>query len=256
MSFWTYAETLGYTEDNPIKGFGKIRNIQQSKIVRPFTCEELNKIFSSPVYANGDENKFAYRFWLPLIALFTGARLNEICQLYLDDIRKVNDVWVLDINNNKPDKQLKNGASKRLIPIHPFLLNDLKILNYVEVLTKKREQRLFPELKPLKATGKYNHAASKWFGFLKDKIRLTDNSVNFHSFRKNVGDYFKQNKIELGFDEHMYKRVLGHSLNDITAEVYGNEFSPRVLYDNIIRKINFEEMVDFSHVLRSKFIVR
>ena len=255
MSYWTYAETLGYTDDNPIKGFGsKIRNIQQTKIVRPFTIDELNKIFTSPIYVS-DSNKFAYRYWIPLIALYTGARLNEICQLYLDDIREVDGVWVFDVNDNKPDKQIKNIASKRLVPIHPFLLNELKILNYVEKLTIKQEQRLFPELKPLKATGKYNHAASKWFGFFKDKIRLTD-EVNFHSFRKTYANFCKQNKVELNLDEHMYKRVIGHALNDLTAEVYGNEFSPRSLYENIMVKINFEEVIDFSHVLRSKFIVK
>jgi len=255
MSFWTYAETLGYTDDNPIKGFGsKIRNIQQAKIVRPFTNDELNKIFTSPIYVN-DDNKFAYRYWIPLIALFTGARLNEICQLYLDDVREVDGVWVFDVNNNKPDKQIKNDASKRLVPIHPFLLNELKILNYVDKLTKKREQRLFPELKPLKATGKYNHAVSKWFAFLKEKIKLIDDSVNFHSFRKTYANFCKQNKVRLNLDEHMYKRTLGHALNDMTADVYGNEFSPQLLYENIIVKINFDE-VDFSHVLRSKFIVR
>lgn len=256
MSFWTYAETLGYTDDNPIKGFGtKIRNIQQAKIVRPFTIDELNKIFTSPIYVNDGENKFAYRYWIPLIALFTGARLNEICQLYLDDIREVDGTWVFDINNNKPDKQIKNVASKRLVPIHPFLLNELKILNYVEKLTKKREQRLFPELKPLKSTGKYNHAVSKWFAFLKEKIKLTDNGVNFHSFRKTYANFCKQNKVQLNLDDHMYKRVIGHALNDLTAEVYGNEFSPQLLYENIMVKINFDE-VDFSHVLRSRFVIR
>ena len=74
------------------------------------------------------------------MALFTGARIDEICQLHLDDIRKEGGVWVFDINQ-KEEKKLKNPGSARLVPIHPFLLNDLKILDYVETLRRRGEKR-------------------------------------------------------------------------------------------------------------------
>ncbi|WP_428570033.1 MAG: hypothetical protein ACP59X_10335 [Solidesulfovibrio sp. DCME] len=260
MSYWSYAEKMGYAEDNPIKGFGvKISAIKVNKKIRPFDSIELNKIFSSSAY--DDTNEYAYRYWLPVIGLFSGMRVNEICQLYLTDIKEVEGVWVFDVNDDL-DKQIKNEASRRLVPVHPFLINQLDILGYVDKLTRLRSVRLFPELKVLEKTGKYNHVASQWFGRLKTKLGFRDeiiNSrniskivVNFHSFRKNFGDYCKQNKVELSLDEHMYKRIMGHTLNDITADVYANDFSPRVLYDNIMIKMNFEEMVDFSHVMRTR----
>lgn len=256
QSYFNYAVREALIERNPVVT-GMIRQSggnATKQDARPFTVDELNKIFSSSVYADDDKNKFAYRFWIPIIALFTGARSNEICQLYLDDIREKDGIWVFDINDNLPDKQIKNEASKRLIPIHPFLLDELNLLKYVNKLKRARNIRLFPELK-LSGTNKYNAALVNWFIRLKNSLGLQTENVNFHSFRKNFGDFCKQNKIRLSLDAHAYKRIFGHSLEDITADVYANDFSPRVLYDNIMVKINFDE-VDFSHVLRSKFIVR
>ena len=34
-------------------------------------------------------------FWIPLIACYTGLRLDEICQLYVEDIQLVDDVWCI-----------------------------------------------------------------------------------------------------------------------------------------------------------------
>ena len=35
-----------------------------------------------------DKNKSAY-YWVPLLGLYTGARLNELCQLYVNDIKEI-----------------------------------------------------------------------------------------------------------------------------------------------------------------------
>ncbi len=45
-------------------------------------------------------------------------RLQEILQLYVEDVYQVNGVWVLDLNTNHDDKKLKTDQSKRVIPIH------------------------------------------------------------------------------------------------------------------------------------------
>ena len=62
------------------------------------------------------------KYWTPLIGVFTGCRLGEITQLHLDDIKKYgshrNKRWVFDINENTPDKHLKNLPSTRLSLIH------------------------------------------------------------------------------------------------------------------------------------------
>ena len=54
----------------------------------------------------GIDARSAARYWIPLIALFTGCRLNEICQLYLNDIRCDNGQYYFDINDDAEDSNL------------------------------------------------------------------------------------------------------------------------------------------------------
>lgn len=65
-----------------------------------------------------------YRKWIALLGLYTGARANEICQLYADDVQQVDEVWCLNIRDNRPDQKLKAANSARLIPIHSSLIAD------------------------------------------------------------------------------------------------------------------------------------
>jgi integrase len=85
--------------------------------------------------------------------MLSGARINETCQLHLEELREVDGVWVFDIND-KGDKRLKTFSSKQLIPIPSQLL-----LAYVKRLRAKEETRLFPTLK--KHRGRYSHTASR-----------------------------------------------------------------------------------------------
>lgn len=66
----------------------------------PFAMDQLRKLFIAPLYTGcqNDRNGWAKpgnnvirraRFWAPLIALFSGLRLNEICQLWSDDIIEI-----------------------------------------------------------------------------------------------------------------------------------------------------------------------
>ena len=61
------------------------------------------------------------RFWIPLIAMYSGLRLDEICQLYVDDIQQIDSVWCISVNNEK-DKKVKTLSGKRVIPVHPVIL--------------------------------------------------------------------------------------------------------------------------------------
>ena len=51
-----------------------------------FSEDDLTRIFDPDTYKS---RKLPHSFWPPLLALQTGARYNEIAQLYLDDI--IND---------------------------------------------------------------------------------------------------------------------------------------------------------------------
>ena len=105
---------------NPAEGM-QIKSQKRADQERDdYSKEDLEKLFGSKEYREGKHQK-SYAFWTPLIALYTGCRLEEVCQLHLDDIRQEGDVWVFDIND-KDEKRLKNMSSERLVPVHPELI--------------------------------------------------------------------------------------------------------------------------------------
>jgi integrase len=164
---------------------------RQSKQKKQFEGDELKLIFSPEMRKVCNE---PHKFWCPLIALFSGARLNEIAQLYLDDIYQSGNVWLFKIEADKPDKKIKNKASERAVPIHEKLI-ELGFLEYVNDLKLLGFTRLFPNL-PFSALNGYGDAVGDWFNgrFLRhgpvgskvQRVGISDPEKSFHSFRYTV----------------------------------------------------------------------
>ncbi len=100
----------------------------------PFSDEEVNMVFKHPLFVeNRYDNVWFPKFWIPLIALYTGCRLNEIAQMEINDIKKSEEgidlFLITDLGDER--KKLKNRNSKRLIPIHPVLIK-LGFLDFFE----------------------------------------------------------------------------------------------------------------------------
>lgn len=151
-----------------------------------FTDEDLNAIFGMPWYKRGTVDKNsqgqfhhyrAFHYWLPLIGFFTGARINELCQLYLDDIKQDDaGFYFFEINSERADQSLKTINSRRKIPLHPTLIK-LGLINYCEALKKAGHERLFPEL-PYHSVKGYGDKASDWFNrsLLKERLGFEKDS--------------------------------------------------------------------------------
>lgn len=110
-----------------------------------FTDSDLSKMFSISEYQVDCFNNYSFRYWLPLLALYTGARANELCQLLIEDVYKVGDILVLDIND-KYDKKVKTSNAIRKIPVHQALI-DLGFIDYIDTVKKANNEKLFPSLK-------------------------------------------------------------------------------------------------------------
>jgi integrase len=127
-------------------------------------------------------------YWLPLLELYTGARIEELCSLYLEDFKVEHGVNVISINGNH-DKKLKSNAAERLIPIHPEL-EHLGLLKHVKKLRTRKEERLFPELS--RGRDGCSQTPSRWFGKFKLRLGITSQFKVFHSFRHTVANALKQ----------------------------------------------------------------
>lgn len=110
-----------YNGKNPFLGLA-VKNAKVNANKRPpFSNQQLQTLFSCPTYTGRTVTK-DYKYWIPLIGLYTGMRLNEICQLLVDDIMCVDGVWIINIDDND-HKKLKTASSRRRIPVHKRLID-------------------------------------------------------------------------------------------------------------------------------------
>jgi integrase len=168
-----------------------------------FTTEELNQIFRAPLYTGCKDDEMGYavvglshprrgRFWVPLLSLFQGLRLNEGAQLYTEDVKQRGNIHYLAIreereDGSKCDKRLKTKQSKRNVPIHPKLIR-IGFLDFVAARRKDRTSpRLFPELSA-GATGYFSNSFSKWFARFVETAFDSPTEATFHSFRHQFRD--------------------------------------------------------------------
>jgi len=236
-TFFNWAHDHGYAKENPIAKM-KIKESKREKDDRfSFTDLELQRLFDPTVHNFKVLRRESY-FWAPLIALYTGGRVNEICQLYLDDIEVVDGIDVIHFRSAKPDQKLKNPASIRQVPIHRELLK-IGFLEFVSTQRKRGEKRLFPELK-LTEQG-YSGNFSKWFGRRKEAFISQDRrqKVTFHSFRHTFADYLRAVRAR----SYEIDRLSGRKSNSMSHDRYGSDLKIASLKEAL-------EKISFSHVLK------
>lgn len=234
-SLFEWAKRHSYVDDNYFANITLRENNrrQKSDNRKGFDATDLEKLFGTKTFTCPPP-KYSYQYWIPLIALYSAARIEEIAQLYLDDIYHVEGVWVFDINDNG-DKRLKNRNSIRILPIHHKLI-DLGLLRHVDSLRAKGKDRLFPEL-PKKKGEKCSSRVSKWFNErYRRKYGVTGAGKVFHSFRHTVTNHLKQ----AGFPESKVSSITGHlGKTGIAYDVYSEDY-------NIHIKKELIESLDFK----------
>jgi integrase len=217
---FAWCEREGLIEASPARGLLLHRGGRADLERDAFGPDELRLIFSALVPTMGA------RYWLPLIALYSGMRLEEIAQLAVSDIRTVQGVPVFDVNADG-SKRLKTASSARLVPIHPELI-ERGLLKLQTALQQRGEQRMWSEL-TRGADGFYSSPFSKWFGRFKRDIGVTARTITFHSFRHTFVNALKQQ----GVDELAIKELVGHVNTSITTGRYGKKATPPQLLDVI-----------------------
>ncbi len=203
---------------------------------QPFTTEELNLIFAQQQYATGDGRHvvrgnaawYPFEYWLPLLGLYAGCRISEVCQLHLNDVREVSGVWVLDLNENTPDKKLKTDATSfRLIPLHGKLV-ELGFLKYCDRLRQEGFLRIFPELSYSSSDARYaKEPIRKMSAMLKTLGMPRNGDKVFHCLRHNLNDALARVPMAaLPYaDQNLRKfirhKIMGHKqADDVNAQHY------------------------------------
>ncbi|MCJ2092162.1 site-specific integrase [Methylobacterium sp. J-072] len=248
-----FAIARGLQADNPTAGLSVgIDGVAAKDRRHPFSAEQLIKLFSAPLYTGclNDEAGYARvgtqvirrgRFWVPLISLFTGMRMNEICQLLVRDIAQLDGVDVIIVAADDAGvKRVKTAAGERFVPIHPELKR-CGLLQYRDAAIARGETRLFPELTAAKSSGYLSDNFSKWFANFLRSCEAAEPRTSFHSFRHNYRDALREADISA---ERV--RALGGWSSGRTEDDYGSGLRASTL-DREIEKVRYEKL-DLSHL--------
>ena len=133
-------------------------------------------------------------YWVPMIAWYTGMRLDEISSLELDEIECEGGRWQIQVKPNSL-RGLKTDSSERVLPVASELLR-LGFDKYVEALRAADEWLLFPELLPESGIGTLGDAfyKTRWTHLAKKLPFLVKGQAN-HSFRHAAIDAMKAARI-------------------------------------------------------------
>nr|WP_176223069.1 site-specific integrase [Aurantimonas sp. 22II-16-19i] len=204
----------------------------------PYSPEQLKSIFTSPAFTGHTERSRHKpgphlvrdgKFWVPLIALYSGMRLGEIVQLLAGDIKQDKGIRYFDVSKGE-DKTLKTGASARRIPVHSALI-DAGFLDHVG--DRLIKSRIFPDIEKGQ-DGYYSHNLSKWWGRYSQQVGFKTDKTAFHSFRHTFTDALYAG----GAAERIAMALLGHTDKKVHSH-YGSgpqmaelkEAIERVSYD-------------------------
>ncbi len=217
-SLLKYAhETLEWLPKQPWRGLD-IKTTTTNKR-RPWTTEELQALFSSPLHASYalPDARYGGReaaYWIPLLGLYTGTRLGELCQLRAVDVQKVEGIDVLVLTNEGEGQSIKSDAGHRSVPIHSELVR-LGFLKYVETIKAIGSASLWPAL-PLRA-GKPSDLFGRWFKEHRNALGLTGTRPDFHCFRHTVRPLMRK----AGHSEGTMDKVTGHkTVGSVGTVVY------------------------------------
>lgn len=216
QSFMTWAVNNGHSQENVFSGIRlPHRTRDASKQRSAFTGQQLSLLFmhleqNPDALVSKDDHK-----WPTLIAMFTGARLNEVAQLHTTDIRRQDGIWCFDINDNEGMKKLKNRASKRLIPVHERLL-DIGLIDFYQRRSAGTSKQLFPSFSYSAQNG-YGRNLGRWFNEkLLPALSLKESNLVFHSLRHSMVTILSQSDVP----DIMVRAIVGHEQAGVTLTSY------------------------------------
>jgi len=70
-----------------------------------FTKDDLRLLFGDSKEYGQDKHTKAANFWVPLLGLYTGARMEELCQLLIEDVVQRDGVWCIDIREDNAKRK-------------------------------------------------------------------------------------------------------------------------------------------------------
>ena len=180
--------------------------VSKPKIRMPWTKERISMLLTSPIYSGcaskhrrWQRGKLIIRdadYWVPLIVLMIGSRIEEILLLKRSDVRFRDGHYLLAIASGA-DNAGKTEDAKRLVPI-PQLLLDLGFIEWFQALGRDHGILLFPEAAGRSQSGDVSSAYGKHLRRIFDHIGIGDFDEDFYALRKTFSSMLKRENVDDG----------------------------------------------------------
>jgi integrase len=210
-TLFAWATEHDYIAQNPASVLHDVEEGRAQDARKVFEDADITALFVEV----GKKARESYGIWIPRIMAFTGCRMGEAAQLRRKDVRVEQGTWVFDFNGDSDQKNLKTDGSRRLVPIHPRLI-ELGLLPFVE---DSDDEFLFPErvrYTKNKRRGNVDRLSKQLNRWLRS-AGIEDKKKTFQSFRGTLATRLK----DLGIPEYQIAEILGHENPNITSGRYG-----------------------------------
>ncbi|HIJ96953.1 MAG TPA: site-specific integrase [Desulfuromonadales bacterium] len=165
-----------------------------------------------------------HRFWVPLIAMYSGMRQDEICQLRTADIALVDGVPVFHICHKPELRQTTKAKKLKVCPVHPMLIK-LGLIEFLEAQKLGKQDRLFSTLSYSQGKDWTGRIRTWWNTTYQTKHIKDCSGKSFHSIRHSFINWFKQNACyETYRDRSIVQSMVGHTEGDVTSEHYEQDY--------------------------------
>jgi integrase len=259
--FFDWLRASGYSDTQPFSGLHP--HPRKGKNPRPpLSTAQLNTILNSPLfvgflrdgreYQSGQVQADDWRRWIPLICLFTGARIGEVAQLLIHDVTQIHDIWFIHLRDDEKTNQHTKSGKSRSVPVHSTLIS-IGLLSFLEKQKHGANGNTTAALFPQLGTDKRDQIGAIpsrfWRNYLSE-IGIKNGADGFgaHSFRHTIADEFRR----AGYmDDAFGPMILGHSNKSVTGS-YGilAEGTAQMRYD-MIESVVFQG-VDFGHLVKQR----
>lgn len=235
--------------ENPCSGLMRRLGRKSATGWKPYTIDELNTLFSAAPFRLSYQDRTRPKAhsikntlgWVSLIALYSGMRSGEVCQLRTTDVKHEQGVWYFDVRDEGGEQRVKTEAAVRKVPVHSQLVR-CGFLDYVKSVKGHASGQLFPALKPGGPDAKLNWYFGRAFTTFRRAVGIDREQVGFHSFRKNVGTALERARVP----ENEAVQILGHEKLSMSYSVYSLGLELKALRE-IVEKIKYEGL-DLGHL--------
>ena len=215
-SLFKWAEGRGYIERSPFYNLNLPKINRSSKKRIPWSNENIMKFLKSEIMGQNE-------FTATCVALYSGMRINEICNIQKGNISE-NCFKVLES---------KTEASQRVIPIHPVLKPIIEMF-----LKSTLEEFLIKGIK----SGGYDKKRSwnfvKKHGRLRKNINLPEGVV-FHTLRNT----FATRMENLGIPRNHTSQLMGHEDSNMALDIYSGGLAIEPLVKSM-KKLTYGKEID------------